>query len=285
MSDFAAFYKKNKRINFGIMIFFLLLLVLVVFLIESSIYVLIGIVVVYFIITTFTSKKAKASLNEKANNVVTTYFNNMDSYIFDEEGFTNVKFNSNDKFDKQELLDLKLVKNVEYVGGRDYIIGKFYDSDFIAGDGLIRTEEEKEDGKKQRYIVFLGKMIIVNTKTKLTKGRAIIYLKGNGANGPTDIDDLTEYNEVLSSKYRVFSNGNIEDLLTEEVKNILEEFSINETLLDMFVVVEPKKLAVGLSYSDTLMTIPLFEKFSREANSEYKKNFALVTKLMKEMKR
>ena len=284
---FNAFFKKNRPVNIIIIISFLAVIVAVIFLLRNSgafIPVMAVLVVAYFVILNIFSKKVKAKMNDEAATTIATYISLLDSYVTQNKAFSDIKFNSNEKIDGDLFVSLKIVKDIFHVGGRDVLKGKIFDMPFIGGDCLVKTREAKEDGSTQDYIVFLGKLFVIDTALKMNEGRAIIYLKGKGANGPTDIEDLTKVEGLLSDKYDVYSSCDLRALLTKEAKNALEAFSINDNLIDMFITIEKNRLSVGLSYADGIMTIPLFEPAKRECIEQYKEDMEKVVAFVSAIK-
>lgn len=272
-SKFNAAFKSNKKLTSILMVVFLVLMLLVMFLLGNNsaafIGVIIALVVVYFAFTFIYGKNTKKKLDAESNRVIEEYFSYYDSYTLSNEAFENIKFNSKLKLDPKLLEDMKIVKDISHIGGRNLIKGTLDGIEFQAGDGLIKTKETNEKNQTREYIVFLGKLFFLN-KAFVKEGRAIIYLKGKGANGPTDIDDLTLQENLLSEKYQVYSSCNLDEILTEDIKKIFDEFEVNDNLIDMFIVLDDKQTTFGFSYSDAIMTIPLFNQIKLEELKQYK---------------
>ena len=284
---FNSFFKKNKTVNLIIIISFLAVIIAVIFLLRNSgafIPVMAVLVVAYFVVLNIFSKKVKAKMNDEASKTIAKYISLLDSYVTQNKAFSDIKFNSNEKIDGDLFVSLKIVKDIFHVGGRDVLKGKIFDMPFIGGVCLVKTREAKEDGSTQDYIVFLGKLFVIDASLNMDEGRAVIYLKGKGANGPTDVDDLKKVEGLLSDKYEVYSSCDLNALFTEEVKNALEAFSINDDLIDMFITVEKNRLAVGLSYADGIMTIPLFDPAKRECIEQYKADMEKVVAFVSAIK-
>ena len=203
---FSEFFNGNKKTSTIILVVFVVVMVAAVFLLGKMegvfLPVIVGLIVVYFVILFIFSNKSKTQLNENADRLIDEFFLELDSYVTQNEAFSDLTFDSHSKLDEEEIKKVRLVKDINHVGGRDVIRGKIFDNDFSAGDVLIKTLETDEEGTSKHYIVFLGKMFIIE-KALTSEGRAIIYLKGKGANGPTDIDDLQKVEGLLSEKYDV----------------------------------------------------------------------------------
>lgn len=287
--SFSDYFKKNKKINTLIMVIFMAVIMLLVTLLGSNsgafMPLIVGLMVAYFVVLTIFSKKTKKKLNEDAEKVILEYSVQLDSLITKNDYFTNISFNVKDKLPQEYATDLKIIKNIFHVGGRDVIKGELLGVPFVAGDLLIKTQELNEKGKNQQYIVFLGKLFVLEQKELVKEGRAIIYLKGKGANGPTDIEDLTKREGLLSEKYDVYASCEIEKLLTDEVKSCLEAFEINEHLIDMFITIDENKFAIGFSYADSLMSIPLFDPVVREAIIQYNDDVERMVALFEAIKK
>ena len=237
-------------------------------------------VVIYFIIISNYSKKTKAKLNEDSLKVLDDYFSLVDSYVTNNELFSEVKFNREYKLDEDTFKNLRICKDIDSVVARDYISGKLCGYNFVAGDNCVKTKEKDAQGNEQTYIVFLGKLFVLDIPNLVNEGRAIIYLKGKGANGPTDIEDLTKVEGVLSEKFDVYSSCDVNTVLNKKVKSLLEKFEVNEALVDMFITIDAEKLSFGFSYSDGVMVVPLTESLKKEDLLEYKKNVELMVEIV-----
>ena len=272
---FSEFFNGNKKTSTIILVVFVVLMVAAVFLLGKLegvfLPVIVGLIVVYFVILFIFSNKSKTQLNENADRLIDEFFLDLDSYVTQNEAFSDLTFDSHRKLDEEEIKKVRLVKDINHVGGRDVIRGKIFDNDFSAGDVLIKTLETDEEGTSKHYIVFLGKMFIIE-KSLTSEGRAIIYLKGKGANGPTDIDDLQKVEGLLSEKYDVYSSFDLTNIVNSKVKDILEQFENNEMLLDMFISIDTERVEFGFSYSDAVMRVPLVEELNRESITQYKQD-------------
>lgn len=272
--NFTDYFNKNKKTNTLIVTIFMAAIVIVIFALGSTgfyIPLIIGLIVAYIVVLTIFSNKTKKKLNADADRIVNDYFVKLDSYIFSDEHFSDVCFNVNAKLEEARIKELRIIKDINHIGGRDVIVGKFYDSPFIAGDLLIKTEE-KNNNKTQQYIVFLGKMFLIEKPNIVQDGRIIIYLKGKGANGPTDIDDLTKVEGVLSEKYDVYASCDVNNVLNKDVIDVLEQFETNEMLIDMFITIDENRMSFGFSYSDAVMRVPLLDQFDAESIDQYKQD-------------
>lgn len=286
---FNNYYNKVRKTSSLIMIICMVVIVVLLFVLNSvlegsGIVFSIIVVVAYFLIISNYSKKTKNKLNEDSLRILNEYFSLIDSYVTENKYFTEIQFNREYKLDEDTFKNLKICKNISSVVGRDYIKGKLCGYDFVAGDNCIKTQEKDEKGNEQNYIVFLGKLFVINIENLVSEGRAIIYLKGKGANGPTDIEDLEKVEGILSNKFDVYSSFNIDSLLTEKTKSLLEKFEVNDALIDMFITIDNNKISFGFSYSDGVMVVPLTESLKKEDLFEYKKNVELMVDIVKSLK-
>lgn len=266
-------FKKTKRINLLIVCGFMAVIVLIIIFLRGNgafLPVLIVLVALYFIVLSLYSKKTKEKLNAEASSTIRDYFAILDSYITQNEAFGEVKFNAERKLDETLFPSLKICKDIHHVGGRDVIRGTLFGDPFVAGDSLVKTNEKKEDGTMQEYIVFLGKLFVIEKKRPDLEGRIVIYLKGKGANGPTDIEDLTKCEGILSDKFDVYASENACDVLSAEMKETLESYERNDTLIDMFITIDKERTSFGFSYSDGVMKVPLFEPIPKEEILQFK---------------
>lgn len=286
---FAAYFKKNKSINTLIIVIFMVAIMAAIFLLGSIsgtyMALILVLVVIYFIVLYVFSKFTKKKLNADATKLIGEYFDGLDSYITDQPEFSDVRFNFDEKLEEESIRNLRLVKSIEHIGGRDVITGSLLGSSFRAGDVLIKTQETDEKGKKQQFIVFLGKMFICDIEDIVPEGRAVLYLKGKGANGPTDIEDLEEKTGVLSEKYAVYASCDIASVLNGEARELLEQYETNATLIDMFITIDSKHLSFGFSYSDDLMRVPLFDPLVPEAVKQYKRDVERMVAFLKAVKK
>ena len=281
---FADFFNNNKKTSTIILVVFVVLMVIAVFTLGKMeglfLPLIIGLIVVYFIVLFVFSNKSKKKLNDDADTLIDEFFLELDSYVTQNEAFTEVTLDSRNKIEEETVKKVRLVKDINHVGGRDVIKGKVFNSDFVAGDILIKTLEKDEEGNEKNFIVFLGKMFIIE-KSLINEGRAIIYLKGKGANGPTDIDDLEKVEGLLSDKYDVYSSFDLNTILNDEAKQALEQYENNELLLDMFISIDSERVEFGFSYSDAVMRVPLVEDLNRESITQYKNDVERMIAVLK----
>lgn len=279
--EFTKNYNKIRKISNLVMIAFMVAIIVLLFAFGNNgafIGIAIALIVVYFACLMIFSKKVKAKLNEESLRVLDEYFINLDSFITSNENFTDVQFNYEEKLPENAFKDLRICKDIVHVGGRDLIEGKLFSHNFVAGDNLIKTREKKEDGTEQDFIVFLGKLFVIDLPI-LSEGRAVIYLKGKGANGPTDIDDLALQENLLSDKFKVYSNEDISSVI-EKIKDSLEKYEINDLLLDMFISFDNNKIGFGFSYVDSVMSVPLLDPLKKEDIAQYKKDVDIMVEII-----
>lgn len=284
-TKFFAYFNKAKKVSSILMVVFMVIILTMMFVGNGNglnIGIALVLVVVYFVIISTYSKKTKSIINKDSLNVLDEYFINIDSYVTSNEAFEDVKFNREYKLDENIFSSLGICKDIVSVVGRDLIKGKVCGNDFVAGDNCIKTREKKEDGTEQDYIVFLGKLFVINVENLVSDGRAIIYLKGKGANGPTDISDLTKV-DLLGEKFDVYSSCDLSNVLTDNVKSLLSTYEVNDNLVDMFISIDNKRIAFGFSYNDGVMVVPLTDPLNKEALLEYKKDVELMVEILKSL--
>lgn len=283
-TKFSTSYKKIRRISNIIMFTMMAIILVLLFVFGNNptfIGVAIALVVVYLVGLFVSQKKIKDKLNIESTKVVNDYFTNLDSYITRDTLFSDVKFNYEIKLPEDTFKNLRLFKDIYYVGGRDYIEGKFNDVPFVAGDNIIKTHGTKEDGSKQDYIVFLGKLFSFD-KSLTNEGRAIIYLKGKSLNLPTDIDNLNVVEGILDDKFVVYSNFDVSNILNE-IKEDLEKYSVNDQLLDMFISITEEKIGFAFSYADSVMSVPLLDPVNKEDLTRYTQDVDVMVDIMKKL--
>lgn len=283
-TKFSTSYKKIRRISNIIMFSMMAIILVLLFVFGNNptfIGVAIALVVVYLVGLFVSQKKIKDKLNIESTKVVNDYFTNLDSYITRDTLFSDVKFNYEIKLPEDTFKNLRLFKDIYYVGGRDYIEGKFNGISFVAGDNIIKTHGTKEDGPKQDYIVFLGKLFSFD-KSLTSEGRAIIYLKGKSLNLPTDIDNLNVVEGLLDDKFVVYSNFDVSNILNE-IKEDLEKYSVNDQLLDMFISITEEKIGFAFSYADSVMSVPLLDPVNKEDLTRYTQDVDVMVDIMKKL--
>lgn len=283
-TSFSTSYKKIRRISNIIMFTMMAIILVLLFVFGNNptfIGVAIALVVVYLVGLFVSQKKIKEKLNVESTKVVNDYFTNLDSYITRDTLFSDVKFNYEIKLPEDTFKNLRLFKDIYYVGGRDYIEGKFNGISFVAGDNIIKTHGTKEDGSKQDYIVFLGKLFSFD-KSLTSEGRAIIYLKGKSLNLPTDIDNLNVVEGILDDKFVVYSNFDVSNILNE-IKEDLEKYSVNDQLLDMFISITEEKIGFAFSYADSVMSVPLLDPVNKEDLTRYTQDVDVMVDIMKKL--
>ena len=284
---FEREYKRIRNSNLLIMLPIILIAILGISLSSlhpSVLIITVVLVIIGFVFIMRRTKSNKTKLNDGVQNTILNYFIYVDSYVTSNEHFTEVQFNEIYKLDQDLFESLHIVKDIIHVGGRDEIIGKVDDVSFVGGDYLVKTREIT-DGKTQDYIVFLGKLFVFDLSL-VKAGRAIIYLKGKGANGPTDIDDVEKIDGLLSDeKYVVYASCDIKSILTPEIIDLIDKFERNEVLIDMFISIDKDRVAVGLSYNDGLMSVPLFDKLNTGEIEQYKSDVNKMVDLIVALKK
>ncbi len=277
-------YKKQKRINLIVMIAFVAVLVLFMVLFGTNpnmfTYFLIF-VIIYFAFMWLYSKKSKAKLNDSIDEYVTTYGRLIDSYVFTDQNFTDMKIFYHKQFDLERIKKSRVVKDINHVGSRDMIEGNFDDDPFTVGDLLINIKIPNEKKPKP---VFIGKYFEFPYLQLVEEGRTIVYLKGNELSvGPSDIADLTEVKiEGLKDEYIVYSSEDKPKAhFSKAVIEVLNKFETNDTLIDMFLSFTETQTSLGLSYADNVMVIPLMDPFKIDPINQYQSDVLKVVDLMK----
>ena len=121
-TKFSTSYKKIRRISNIIMFSMMAIILVLLFVFGNNptfIGVAIALVVVYLVGLFVSQKKIKDKLNIESTKVVNDYFTNLDSYITRDTLFSDVKFNYEIKLPEDTFKNLRLFKDIYYVGGRD----------------------------------------------------------------------------------------------------------------------------------------------------------------------
>ena len=248
---------------------------------QAFLWVTLALLVVGVVLLPNIIKKSKKGIEEAGTKVMTEYFYYIDSAVLHDESFKEVKYNFNDKMPMETFQDLRIIKDINSTGGRCVTIGKFLDYDFKAGDYLVKTLETISTGDKQQYIVFLGKLFVFEIPNLCSEGRMVIYLKGKGANGPTDIEDLKKVEGILPSKYDLYSSCKVSEVLSERIVAILDQYVTTESLIDMFITVDQYRVSFGFSYADSIMTLPLINPIDEEGAKQYYNDVEKMVKILK----
>ena len=202
------------------------------------------------------------------------YFRSCNEYVFESDDFREVELQDNGKITLDEFNECGLYKDVIESGSRGLTTFKFKGIDMSIVDcaGNIKAE-------KRMRPVFVGKMLRAKAKYE-GELPVIVYLKGNDrALPPTNLEGIHNVQEdqqmAIYSEYQDWKK-----VLTGPVMKALQAIKTDKLLVDVAVNVYGGKVFVMMGYDDPLMVLPLQTEFDYKPTESYKKDMALVCKLV-----
>ena len=135
---------------------------------------------------------------------------------------------------------------------------------------IVDAAAQINDGKKMSP-VFVGKYIVAPAKYE--DGPILVYMKGDKRSiAPTNIDDLKLVFD--NEKMAIYSNEpNWNKIVTLKFKKALQSIKLDNTLIDIALVLKDKKAYICMNYDDSLMVLPLENQFNPHSNEEFKEDF------------
>ena len=287
-NDLLKVFNKTKlvsRIIMGIVVIGVLAAIIMIFnnlmvlkIVGYSIAGAVLVLMVFYYIFT----KDKFPKQSKA--YIASVTNLINSYIFEDKRFQDVKAYPNKKLNKTDLEVDRAYTTANDIGSRNVITGKFDGHDFSVSENVLYTMSQGRRG--QRSVIFLGKYVTLENNKKF-EGRYIFNIKGNPeklVDQPNDIDDLKV---VLEEDNLVVYGPNdkpLKDIFGTKFLSELKEIKTDERLLNAVIVVWAGHTAAYLSYDDAVTVLPFEHPFNRDAQDKYKKDLLAVLELATQKK-
>lgn len=196
---------------------------------------------------------------------------------FEDEKFTDVKTDPNEKMDASDLLGDAVYANIGNASSRNLVRGKYNDKEFYYAEcALIKAGATKKEGP-----MFVGKYISFPNNLEM-KGRIIITLKKkeDAVDLPTQIGDIDVLKQEDTMVVYGMKDANYERILGGQFLKNISRLTPNVHLLNVNMVVWAGKTGLYLSYDDAVMALPFDKPFDKEANDFLKSNLMDAFELM-----
>lgn len=204
-------------------------------------------------------------INKKLRKYFDDVYACLEKFIYVKEGLEVIP-NDEKTLNKIQFDEAGIYKGVIQVNSRQLTKLKYHGKDIMIVDAAAQIN----DGKKMTP-VFVGKYLVAPSKYE---GQPIlVYIKGDKRSiAPTNIDDLKLVFD--DEKMSVFSNEpNWNKTLTLKFKKALLGIKLDNTLIDIALMLKDKKAYICMNYDDSLMILPLENPFNPHPNEEFKEDF------------
>lgn len=279
---FGKMYRKSRWVSYlssAIVIAIIVVAYTVLFPIPEQGTMLGIIVIIITLVLSFVfSKLHRNYLTKRIKQYMSDYNEKVNEIALKDSKINDYAFDFGGTIDKQQFVNARFLKDIIDANSRNlcgYKIGRFDVelADFVA---------YRQDGKRAKA-VFLGKFVNA-TASETINGRIIFYLKPDpevfkDAAGPDDLEGL----ELIDDKprYRLYAtNKEVKKSLPLKAINALLKIMPNQELADVTVSMYENKVAVILTYSDTLMVVPYKEQIPSEAIRKYNEHLTEVNNFL-----
>lgn len=216
----------------------------------------------------------RKSLDRKMRVYFDGFYKNTNEYVLDSKNIKNIKYEPPGKINLEQFTDCGLYKDVIEVGSRGFTEFEYGKIPVAVCDcaGNIKAE-------KRMKPVFVGKYLFAPASYK-GKTPVIVFLRGNERSlPPTNV----EGNKIVEEDAKVVirsNSKNWKEVLTPEVRKIIDSIKTNNLLVDLAISVKEGRMFVLMGYDDPIMILPLMDKYDSKPYEQYKKDLAKILKLV-----
>lgn len=162
-------------------------------------------------------------------------------------------------------------------------------------ENVVEEQKEEQNVKEEKLVNtdnklingFFGKFISYDLQLNSDEGIIIVISSANTLQ-PTNLKNYELFNiEDLNENIYVYATSEsfASELLTVDIKNILNSFKVDDELYDMFISMNSAGTHIGLNYSDNVMSLPATSKVvipSEQQLNTYRRD---VTKILEFLKK
>lgn len=228
-------------------------------------YIIAGVILVGMLVFYIVTRKSFPNLSKEYIKTITTAINR---HTYSDGKYSEVTYNSTEKFKLTDILPDRAYKDVIDIGSRNIIHGKFNKAPITVGELALYVAGEKRNSKVVCFLGYYG----AKENNMHFEGRYIITKKGGGdkpSDLPTDVDDL----EVLFSEgdfeIRGLKGADFKKELGSKFLSNLKGISIDGCFLNLNVVVTAGRTSFYMSYDDSLMGLPFEQPFDPKARNHF----------------
>lgn len=197
------------------------------------------------------------------------------NYVFDQEGFEEVKIQDPDKIAKVQFDENLLYTNVTEIGSRGLTEFKYHGDLMMICDCAAQVK-----GEKRIMPVFVGKYLVA--PAAYDDDPIFIYIKGDHRSlPPTNLEGV----KVVHDDKKLTIHSNNKDwakVINSKVMKALNAIKLNKILIDAAISINKGKVYMCLGFDDPLMVLPLENPFNPNPFISYKEDLAKFAKLAEE---
>ena len=273
--------KKQRRINtivtIAVMVVLVAALVLMIALsstVQWITYVSISIMIVALICVFIFQRFAKNKLGAKAEDYIAKLYNEIDTYLYTKEGFSDLSFKPQGQLKDEIFFDARFYKDLKSTRSRNLVSVQYKGKHLVAADlaGNILI-------KNRLSPMFLGKFYDYENSYDKEGKRIIMQIKGGELSRP--IDDVEDLKLVDGNDtYAIYTNDEEwRKVLKQDVIKDICKLKIDKTLIDVIISIRPGKTSVGIDYVDEFMNIPVEHEFDFNQVRRTEKDLEKVLKI------
>ncbi len=244
---FLINYKKDQKIQLIVSVVFVVLVLAGLFLILNYpsylIFTFLGILICFVGLSTYSktcSKKKEANIKD----FVESYREYERSKVYDDR-FNAISNESYKEVAKEEIIDLNLFPSTQVIESNNYINARYLSKEFKSYSLAVYKDKVN--------LAFIGKYYAVRLE-KEVEGRTIINLGSNHLE--INIDGLNQY-ELGFNVYSSLGEDEINTLIDEEIKQIINSFVFDGNTLNVCLLIENNYLKAFVNYSNKFVDVPV----------------------------
>lgn len=269
---FISKYKSNQKRQLIISIIFVVIVLAGMFILLNYpsylIFTFLGIIICFVGLSAY----AKTCAREKEKNVkafVEDYRKFEIAYLYNQDfsAFSNDSYKS---IDPEEIRDLNLFSSAEVVESNNYINARYLSKEFKSYSLAIY--------KDKTNLSFIGKYYALRLEKEIN-GRLIINISKDNA-----LEIKLEGLSKIEANYDIYTSLSEEDLnnvLKEEVKNIIDSFVIDDNTLAICILIENNYLKAFIKYTNKFVDIPVETEIDENVLKTNKENLSRILEIYK----
>lgn len=245
--EFLLNYKKDQKIQLIVSVVFVVLVLAGLFLILNYpsylIFTFLGILICFVGLSTYSktcSKKKEANIKD----FVESYREYERSKVYDDR-FNAISNESYKEVAKEEIIDLNLFPSTQVIESNNYINARYLSKEFKSYSLAVYKDKVN--------LAFIGKYYAVRLE-KEVEGRTIINLGSNHLE--INIDGLNQY-ELGFNVYSSLVEDEINTLIDEEIKQIINSFVFDGNTLNVCLLIENNYLKAFVNYPNKFVDVPV----------------------------
>lgn len=244
---FLINYKKDQKIQLIVSVVFVVLVLAGLFLILNYpsylIFTFLGILICFVGLSSY-SKTCSKKKETNIKGFVESYREYERSKVYDDR-FNAISNESYKEVAKEEIIDLNLFPSTQVIESNNYINARYLSKEFKSYSLAVYKDKVN--------LAFIGKYYAVRLE-KEVEGRTIINLGSNHLE--INIDGLNQY-ELGFNVYSSLGEDEINTLIDEEIKQIINSFVFDGNTLNVCLLIENSYLKAFVNYSNKFVDVPV----------------------------